>query len=294
MTAQTKPLIVSPIVPTMGRAEEIRPLLESFMRQTRKADEILVVDQNEDDRLVPILAEFPDLPIRHIHDPALRGLNKSRNHGWRESKGDVIFFPDDDCYYPDDFIEKALAKLEETGADVVTGRCPEGRGGRYQTEAMWVDRRTVWTTQVEWIMIMRREVLKTIEGWDENLGVGAGTFWGAGEAQELSLKAMACGFREYYDPEIIAHHPPLNLSEMDAKMVARVSSYSQGMGYVWMRHGYGLGHATHFILRALGTMGKAALKGERAKIQYGWGVFKGRLSGYLRARREVERYHPPV
>jgi len=293
MTAQTKPLIVSPIVPTMGRAEEIRPLLESFMRQTRKADEILVVDQNEDDRLVPILAEFPDLPIRHIHDPALRGMNKSRNHGWRESEGDVIFFPDDDCYYPDDFIEKVLAKLEETGADVLTGRSAQGKG-RYAEVAGWVDRNSVWTTQIEWVLIPRRAVLETTGGFDETIGPGAGGPWGACEAQDFSLKALSMGFREYYDPNLQGHHPPFDFSAMDASIRARIAGYSRGMGFVLARHGYGWMDAGYHVTRALGTIAKAALKGDRAKMQYGWAVFKGRLSGYLRARREVERYQPPV
>mgnify|MGYP001773515578 CR=1 FL=1 len=284
---------ISAIVATMGRDKEICPLLNSFRRQSRPIDEIVVVDQNNDDRMTKALQDYPDLPIHHIHDPTLRGANKSRNHGWRISKGDFIFFPDDDCYYPDDFIEKFLNKISKTGADIITGRCPEGRGGRYENEALWVDRRTVWTTQVEWTLVCKRAVLETVSGFDENLGVGAETFWGAGEVQDLSLKAMACGFREYYDPEIVAHHPPLNLGTMDSQHIKRFTTYSTGVGYIFVRHGYPFTFAAYFILRSLGTIGKAALKGERAKMFYGWCVFKNRLRGYLRARREITRYQPP-
>ncbi len=286
-------LRVSAVVATMGRSDEIHPLLKSFQRQSRPIDEIIVVDQNEDDRMAVILKTYPDLPIRHIHDPALRGLNKSRNHGWRAGTGDIVFFPDDDCHYPDDFIEICLRTLERTDADIVTGRCPEGRGGRYESEEMFVDRRTVWTTQVEWIIVSKRTVLEKTHGFDENLGVGAGTFWGAGEAQEYSLKAMACGFREYYNPAIIAHHPPLDLDGMSSENIERFSRYSTGMGYVLVRHGYPLSFAAYFVVRALGTIGKGALKGSRARMYVGWCVFKSRLRGYLRARREVDRYQPP-
>jgi glycosyltransferase involved in cell wall biosynthesis len=284
---------VSAIVATMGRSDEIRPLLESFRRQTRPIDEIVVVDQNEDDRMINVLKDYTDLPILHVHDPNLRGANKSRNHGWRVCTGDIIFFPDDDCYYSDNFIERVLETMSKTGANIVTGRCPEGRGGRYENEAMWVDRRTVWTTQVEWTLICQRTVLEKVSGFDERLGVGAATFWGAGEVQDLSLKAMSCGFREYYDPEIIAHHPPLELNAMDAQHIKRFTTYSRGMGYVFVRHGYSPFFAAYFILRALGTVGRAALQGECAKMTYGWYVFKNRLLGYLRARREVSRYQPP-
>ena len=74
------PPLVSLIVATVDRVELVGELLASLVTQTLQDFEVVVVDQNRDDRLVALLAHYDTrLAITHIRAP--RGLSRSRNAG---------------------------------------------------------------------------------------------------------------------------------------------------------------------------------------------------------------------
>ena len=86
------------IVATKNRTDDLLTLLGSLRSQLMQSFEILIVDQNPDDRLIPVLSQFADLPIRHLHSKP--GLSRARNVALPLCTGDIIAFPDDDCWYP--------------------------------------------------------------------------------------------------------------------------------------------------------------------------------------------------
>src|SRR5271157_993715 len=94
--------MVSLIVATVRRVDELERLLTSLDAQTSKDFEIILVDQNPDDRLMPILHGHEGLRIRHLRSCV--GLSRARNVGLRAVRGDIIAIPDDDCWYPDDLL----------------------------------------------------------------------------------------------------------------------------------------------------------------------------------------------
>src|SRR5450756_1841604 len=86
------------IVATLQRTTELRRLFASLERQAYRDFEVIVVDQNPDDRLLPIIGAFAaKLTIRRL--TCAPGLWRARNVGLREAKGDIVSFPDDDCWY---------------------------------------------------------------------------------------------------------------------------------------------------------------------------------------------------
>ena len=54
-------------------------------------------------------------------------------------------------------------------------------------------------------MFLRREVVRDYS-FDESLGVGAGTPWGAGEETDYLLRLLEDGHRIFYDPAIAIWH----------------------------------------------------------------------------------------
>src|SRR5271166_2242893 len=94
--------MLSLIIATLGRVTELDRLLASLDRQTYKDFEVIVVDQNLDDRLLPLLREHKRLSIHRLRSSA--GLSRARNAGMRAAKGDIFCFPDDDCWYPDQLL----------------------------------------------------------------------------------------------------------------------------------------------------------------------------------------------
>jgi glycosyltransferase involved in cell wall biosynthesis len=87
------------VVPTVNRTAEFDYLLKSLIAQKCSDLELIVIDQNQDDRLVPyIQTAQPSLVINHVRAPK-DGASRARNIGLRYISGDIVAFPDDDCWY---------------------------------------------------------------------------------------------------------------------------------------------------------------------------------------------------
>ena len=55
------------IVPTAGRTIEVAEFLASIVAQNRNDVELIVVDQNDDDRIVPLLRALPgSIAVIHL------------------------------------------------------------------------------------------------------------------------------------------------------------------------------------------------------------------------------------
>src|SRR5579864_8357010 len=135
------------VLATVGRHDEVARFLASLEAQGYRNFELIVIDQNDDDRLVPLLRMYHDrFALQHVRSP--RGLSRARNVGLKLASGDVIAFPDDDCWYPAGLLEKVAALLKaDTGLDGITGRFTDGDGrseGRWLERSMMLNRYNVW------------------------------------------------------------------------------------------------------------------------------------------------------
>jgi glycosyltransferase involved in cell wall biosynthesis len=289
---------IAAVVATKGRAADLTRLLQSLVDQTYPLSCILIIDQNADDRLEDILAAFPALPIQHHRTPELVGVCRNRNFGWQQAQQDIIIFPDDDCWYPADFMAKAVDLFAQTGADVVCGRPTDTTGksinGKYGNRPCWVDRKSVWFSQIEWAFLAKRNVLAVIGGFDEQLGPGAGTPWGASEMQDVSLKALSHGYREYYDPLLVAHHPEVNLTRETGDWYRRVPAYARGMGYVLAKHNYSLSSALVWSARPIVGALLNVIWFKFWLAGLGLKSAAGRFHGYAMQRRIMASPRPPV
>jgi glycosyltransferase involved in cell wall biosynthesis len=102
---------VSAIIPTYNRRPLLERALKSIFRQTRRPDEVLVIDDGStDDTPAHIPERFPD--VRYIRQ-ARGGVSTARNCGIREAKGEWLAFLDsDDEWLP----QKLECQLEALGA----------------------------------------------------------------------------------------------------------------------------------------------------------------------------------
>jgi glycosyltransferase involved in cell wall biosynthesis len=81
-------------------------LLRNLGRQTRKPEEILVVDSSADDRTRVVVEEvWQDVAPRARHVSHEAGLTRQRNRAIQEVTGDILVFLDDDVELAPDFIE---------------------------------------------------------------------------------------------------------------------------------------------------------------------------------------------
>lgn len=276
------------IVATLGRSSEIGALLESLLAQTRDDLEVIIVDQNADDRVAPVLQPYAaHLPITHLRS-TIRNANHARNLGLRQARGEIVTFPDDDCLYPPGVLTRVDAAFRAAPSlGVLTGPAasPEGGlgSGRWREESGAIDLSNVWTSVIEFNLFLPRQLMLALGGFDERLGPG--TRWGSAEGNDLVCRAMAGGAVAQYDAGLRIIHPDKRLTEV---AVSRAASYGRGLGFVLRRHGVPASVWFAFLVRPIGgallSLAKLRLHNAAYYTMSVWGRLVG---GLAREAREA-------
>ncbi len=266
---------------TLGRAEELARYLPTLDAQTHRDFELIVIDQNPDDRLAPILKPYFDrFPLVHLR--SAKGLCRARNIGFSRMTGDLVAFPDDDCLYPPDLLERVNKLFTEH---------PEwgGVNGKPQHDPYWhtaagdINRFNLWKRGISFTIFLRRSVIDTVGPFDETLSLGAGTPWGAADETDYLLGAMQAGFKLRYEPSLEIPHPgPIDKTPLaPGKAGERAFRYAMGTGRVIWKRGYPMWYAGYRAVRPLAgaAVALARFRWERAKVCMA--ASRGVARGYL-------------
>lgn len=272
------------VLATVGRTAEIPRLLDSVAGQTLRDIELIVADQNEDDRLVAVLERYRTaFPIVHLR--TARGLSRARNAGVAAAHGAIVAFPDDDAWYPPNLLERVDALFAANpGAMGYTGLCTDGHGrisaGGDCRVATAVGRYNAWHCGVSASIFLRMALLRDIGLFDEKLGLGSGTPYQSGEETDLLLRAAERGHHIQFRPDLEVYHPLPDPAASRAA-VLRTWSYGLGMGRVMRKHRYGAAWVLYTVARPMGGALASAASGRTntALLRLARGL--GRLQGWL-------------
>ncbi|MBM3599618.1 MAG: glycosyltransferase [Alphaproteobacteria bacterium] len=102
---------VSVYVPCFNGERYIAQCIASLLTQTRRPDEIIVVDDGSTDRSPRVASAYPVRLIRHEQN---QGLGATRSTGVRAATGDLIASIDADCFARRDWLERLTRILEST------------------------------------------------------------------------------------------------------------------------------------------------------------------------------------
>jgi len=276
-------MFFSLILATVNRTEEPDRFLNSLTRQSYTDFELIVADQNPDDRLIQILEKYKLVfPILHLRSD--KGLSKARNVGIKKANGDVIAFPDDDCWYPDNLLE-TLANFfnENRDYDGFTGRsistAGKDTGGRFSKKPCVLNQLNILGRHVSYTVFLRRSLVEKVGDFDIRLGLGANTKWGSGEETDYLLRCIKMGSRLYYDPSFLVYHPEVIYSDSNAKR--RALSYSLGWGKVLRKHQFPFWFVLYHLFCPLAGASLEMISLNVNKARYHWCVAKGRIYGWL-------------
>jgi glycosyltransferase involved in cell wall biosynthesis len=287
VTIEAEAMRFSLVLATIGRVEEVRRLLDSLHAQTYQDFELIVVDQNPDDRLKPILAMYKEeFSILHLRSES-KGLSRARNLGLKYVSGDVLVFPDDDCWYPAGLLEQVASFFANNPEmDILTGRTTDVGGktvlGRFGDKPLPLDRVSLWAHAPSATTFVRRENAQEaqVTWFDEDLGVGAGTAWGAGEETDYLLQLWKRGALIYYDPDLMVFHPE-HVPPYTDQAIRKAYNYGCGMGYVLKKHRMPLWFKAKWLIRPLGGAVLSLVGLRPRKAGFRWNTFRGRLRGLL-------------
>ena len=172
--------LVSIVIPTFARPDNLVRAIESVLNQTYKPIEIIVVDDNGRGTLYQVETENVLKPyiyknqVKYLTHEINKNGSAARNTGFRLSCGEYINFLDDDDVFAPTKIEKQVARLEK---DEKFDAC-------YCSTMVYGKKRDLkWHCEVEGdlslqllmnkihfntsAVLFRRKGLEDINGWDE-------------------------------------------------------------------------------------------------------------------------------
>jgi len=221
---------VSLVLATLGRDKELLAFLHSLKRQTYTGFELIVIDQNQDNKIDSIIAPFlACLAVKHVKVD-FTGNSRARDYGIAFSQGDIIAFPDDDCVYEEDVLAEVVAGFERQDnlAILVAGSYDFSRtkfsigvnskSPRYFTRMHMMG--------VEFTHFFKvNSIDRSQFHLDHDFGIGS-KYSGA-EGFELLYRLLRTGCTAFYTPEIRIYHANKDHYKLGN---TRMLMYSTGVG----------------------------------------------------------------
>lgn len=277
--------MISLIVATIHRVPELDRLLVSLEQQSTRDFEVIVVDQNPDDRLTHLLQAHNRLAIRHLRSAP--GLSRARNVGLSVSRGELVAFPDDDCWYPPELMASVAAWFDGHPRFALLGtavRTAQNRrsGPRSPATSCIVTKENVWKCAVSTALFLRRRVSDAVGGFDERIGIGAPSPYQSGEETDYVLRAFDHGFGMWFEASLTVHHPSL---DSIARLRKNTYPFALGTGCVLRMHGYSPYQISAHLVRSLGgaVLSLCRCRLDQAVVYALRGA--GQLAGYVTSRR---------
>jgi glycosyltransferase involved in cell wall biosynthesis len=111
---------VSVIVPAYHGEATIAKCLKSIDQSTQgRSREIIVVDSSASDETAKIVSRFPEVIL--IRSKERLSAGAARNRGRQASRGRLVFFTDQDCIVPADWVDRLEKYLQDPGVGAAGG-----------------------------------------------------------------------------------------------------------------------------------------------------------------------------
>ena len=271
------------VVSTIGRVEQFRRLMESVSDSSRAADiEFVVVDQSEDQGCTAVAHERNwAMSVRTA--TSARGASVGRNAGLALTSAPVVAFPDDDAWYPPDtpgrIIDTFLAQ------PLIAGLCgrqvtADGRSSmlRWQSTPGPVTARNFSHTSIMSTMFFRRSWLDRVGPFDENMGVGSQSWYGACEESDLLLRVIEAGGSVPYDPTLLVLQDEPR-DDIDEAFVDKMLRYGCGQGHLWRKRSLPTTQLGYYCGRKLVAASIRAARGQRVLARADLAWLRGNIAG---------------
>jgi glycosyltransferase involved in cell wall biosynthesis len=231
---------LSLVIPTLGRVEQLAACLETLALSRFQDFEVLVVDQNPDDGLLPTIRQFQSrLNLTHLRQQE-PNASSARNLGARVARGTWIAFPDDDCKFLPSTLPSLRRRIARDDADLLVLRSVQDQGEPSGVRGHHVEvpirNATLRSTIAEYAIVLPRKLFLSVDGFDPAFGPGG--LFPADEGIDLIRRLWLRSpqtLRMTYCPHIQIVHPQ-NLPYLDRASLNKAFRYAQGRGACFARH----------------------------------------------------------
>jgi len=201
---------VSIVIPAYNAQSTIGDVLEGCLAQGYGGEiETIIVDDGSTDDTAQAVSRFPVRYIRQKNS----GPAAARNLGWKQARGEIIFFTDSDCVPEPTWISQLIARLSDDEVG--------GAGGTYSIQnpnnllaacihEEIVQRHLRMPRRVDYLggfnVCYRRSVLEAVGGFDEHYRTASA------EDSDLSYRVKKQGYDLVFDDRArVAHLHPTSL-----------------------------------------------------------------------------------
>jgi len=98
------------IIPTKNRPNDIQKAIKSVLFQTKLPDELIVIDQSKDNLSKLVIKKnvinCQKIKLIYIHDTKIKGLVDAKRVGVENASGDIICFIEDDVYLEPNYLKE--------------------------------------------------------------------------------------------------------------------------------------------------------------------------------------------
>ncbi|AWG44219.1 hypothetical protein BEH_17470 [Priestia filamentosa] len=239
------------IVPTLGnRIPELERLLNSLIKQSGVSIELIIAAQDNFEALENLLGGYSqdfNIKFLKLHK---KGLSYARNAALEHVSGDALTFSDDDCWYPEDILEKVYRELQS--AQVCTFQIYDPHQNLYYktySNTSLLEHRKISrlfkVSSIE-IFVNLKNVKREDLEFDERFGLGA--YYPSGEEVNLLIDLLRKGYKFNYIPTVAVYHQKnghrLNDKSLEVKGAFLARNFSKplclvlGIGFVVKKSRY--------------------------------------------------------
>ena len=279
-----KRLSVSIIVSTINRTQELARLLDSIVVQNYSNLEIIIVDQNQDDRVQSIIY-FYEKTIKIIYlKQNIIGVSNGRNLGLKKCEGEIICMPDDDCWYPHNLLTTVESWfIEHPQYDGLCGCTIDTHHNlttaRWDQKSGQINKFNVWKRGVTSSIFLRSNVIRSIGNFDPKLGPGSDSIYQSGEETDYLLRAILNSHKIFYNFNLKVYHLD-PVKPITKNSIKRAMRYAPAMGFLLRKYDYPYWFFLYHLLRSFGGLMLALARSDFMGMQFFCAVFLGRIKGW--------------
>jgi glycosyltransferase involved in cell wall biosynthesis/GT2 family glycosyltransferase len=207
--------VVSIVVNTYNRAEQLERCIESLEGQTYRNFEVVVVNGPSTDNTITAMERFGET-IKLLQTES-RVLSLSRNCGIQAASGELIAFIDDDAIAHPDWLDAAIPAFDDPEVGSVGGLVYAMSDGRVEFGNGQLDRNafvravnpepgTAWDWSDGWLntvrgcnCVFRATALRDIGGFDEEIEYYH-------DEADVVMRLRLAGFKTVHRPRAIVYH----------------------------------------------------------------------------------------
>lgn len=216
--------LVSVIVPIYNAEQYLKRCIDSFLSQTYKNIEIVLVNDGSTDSSAAICQEYKiNYPekIKYIEQKNA-GVSRARNRGLLEARGDFVTFVDADDFIDDNYCEKLIWVIYEQDVDMVwcnkKSILPSGKEILYGTNTgmihIWKSIEYEYYEEMEhrpvWGVLYKKKNIEKLK-FPENIYVGEdAVFFAMAVHNAIKIAYIDLSLYNYVVLEESAYHGPFD------------------------------------------------------------------------------------